>query len=129
MMPTNSARCLINCNPASHESPVHFVEHVTVLENSPDVMKLVAPHMPKDRVTIIEAEAVEWTAKHGHEFDCAWHDVWTDTDAGEPHLQVIHSKLLVNTINGMNLVGAWAMPRKVRRLWNQRAKEYGIYVA
>lgn len=107
------------------------VEHVTVIENSPDVLRLVAPHMPKDRVTIIEAEAVAWTKAHGHGggFDCAWHDLWTDTDAGERHLQVVHAELFLETLPFMRLVGAWAMPRRMRRLLNDLAWRDGKYVA
>lgn len=105
------------------------VQHVTVIENSPDVLKLVTPHMPKERLTIVEAEAVEWTKQHGEGFDCAWHDVWTDTDAGEPHLQLVHAKLIVNTLPGMKLVGAWAMPRRLRRLMNNAIATAGKYVA
>ena len=101
------------------------VEHVTVIENSPDVLKMVAPHMPKERVTIIEAEALAWTEEHGRGFDCAWHDLWTDVDAGEPHLQLWHSKLLVSTYPFMRLVGAWAMPRRVLRLWNEMSRSKG----
>lgn len=106
------------------------VEHVTVIENSPEVMRLVAPHMPRtSRLKIIEAEAVAWTEQNGKGFDCAWHDLWTDTDAGEPHLQTLHSKLLVHTVPHMKLTGAWAMPRKIRRLWNELAARKGKYVA
>lgn len=106
------------------------VSHVTVIENSPDVLALVRPHMPQtERLSIIEAEALEWTARHGRPFDCAWHDLWTDTDAGEPHLQVWHSKLLVETMPHMKLTGAWAMPRRIRRAWNDMARPKGKYIA
>src|SRR6185369_8969082 len=38
------------------------VEHVTCIENSKDVLKLVAPYMPTERLEIVEADALEWTA-------------------------------------------------------------------
>lgn len=96
------------------------VTSVTVLENSPDVMKLVLPHMPKDpRLTIIEAEASEWCAKSKERFDCVWHDVWTDTSAGECVLAVKHSSLFIGTIRNCDLVGAWAFPRHIRRAWRE----------
>lgn len=92
------------------------VEHVTVLENSKDVLKLVQPFMPADRLTIIEADALEWTAKATAHFDCAWHDVWTNRDEGEPHLDVWHSKLLQNCKGKIKAQGAWAFDRGCKRL-------------
>lgn len=96
------------------------VTGVTVIENSPDVLKLVQPHMPDDpRLAIVEAEARDWCSRHAANFDSVWHDVWTDTDAGEPHLAVVHSDLLVKTCRGTKLIGAWAFPRHHRRLWRE----------
>jgi hypothetical protein len=91
------------------------VEHVVCIENSPDVLQLVAPHMPKDRLSIIEAEALEWTAKNQESFDCAWHDLWTDRGSGEPHLDLWHSQLLINCKRFVKQQGAWAFPREGKR--------------
>lgn len=92
------------------------VEHVTVIENSPDVLNLVQPYMPTDRLTIIEAEALEWTAKNKQPFDCAWHDLWTDRDSGEPHLDIWHGQLFRNCKGKVKRQGAWAFSRNGKRL-------------
>lgn len=92
------------------------VQHITVLENSPDVLKLVAPHMPTDRLTIIEADALKWTAQNKQAFDCAWHDLWTNMEEGEPHLDVWHSELFFNLRGTTKHQGAWAFDRTMRRL-------------
>lgn len=98
------------------------VEHVTCIEDSDDVLKLVAGYMPKDRLTIIEADALEWTAKNKDPFDCAWHDVWTDRCNGEPHLDFWHAELIMNCRQTVKHQGAWAFDRQVKK----RLIEYGI---
>ncbi len=52
------------------------VEHVTVIEKSEDVIKLVGPSFSKERVTIIHADAYEYKPKKGERFDTIWHDIW-----------------------------------------------------
>lgn len=96
------------------------VKHVTCIENSPDVLKLVSPHMPSDRLTIIEADALQWTAQCKDQFDCAWHDLWTNRDNGEPHLDKWHLQLLMNCRAGTRFQGAWAFDRKLKRTLRQR---------
>jgi len=91
------------------------VEHVTCIEKSSDVLKLVKPHMPVDRLTIIQADALEWTKDNPLRFDCAWHDLWTDRDAGEPHLDHWHMKLFFNCRKNVSFQGAWAFNRGFRR--------------
>lgn len=59
------------------------VRSVTVIEISPDVIKLVAPTFLEDpRVEIIEADALEWSPPRGVEYDFAWHDIWTHITSG-----------------------------------------------
>lgn len=90
------------------------VSHVTVIENSPDVMKLVAPYMPSERLTIIEADALKWTAGNIERFDCAWHDLWTNHDEGEPHLDVWHVRMFKNLTGRVKHQGAWALRRDIK---------------
>ena len=53
------------------------VKLVTVIERSPDVIKLVGPTYSADpRLTIIEADALTWTPPRGVKYDCVWHDIW-----------------------------------------------------
>lgn len=59
------------------------VESVTVIEISPDVIRLTGPTFASDpRVRIIEADAFEWKPEPGEKFDCVWHDVWNDICRG-----------------------------------------------
>lgn len=52
------------------------VTEVTVIENSEDVIKLVAPYYNDPRLTIIHADAFTWNPPKGKKYDCVWHDIW-----------------------------------------------------
>lgn len=56
------------------------VEHVTVIEISPNVIDLVAPYYSPNyedsRVTIIQADALEWRPPKNVRFGAVWHDIW-----------------------------------------------------
>lgn len=67
------------------------VTKVTVIELSPDVIKLVAPHyltMFPEKVEIIEADAFAYTPPKGIRYGCVWHDVWSTMC--EDHLPEMH---------------------------------------
>jgi hypothetical protein len=97
------------------------VDHITCIERSKDVLKLVGPYMPQtERLAIIEADAFEWVAKNKSLFDFAWHDLWTDRDAGEPHLDFWHTQLLFNCRETCKHQGAWKYSRKTRALLKRR---------
>jgi spermidine synthase len=55
------------------------VEHCTVIELSPDVIKLVEPHYKKiwgDRFEVINADAYEYQPPKGIKYDVVWDDIW-----------------------------------------------------
>ena len=55
------------------------VDHVTVIEKSPDVIALVAPHYLArygERLTVIEADIMEWKPAKGDHWNAAWYDIW-----------------------------------------------------
>lgn len=95
------------------------VKYVVCVERDPDVLKLVSPHMPKGRLTIIVADAVRWANDSKSRFDCAWHDLWSDEDHGEPHLQLQHSHMMAALADRVQFQGAWNFPREHKRLWRE----------
>lgn len=97
------------------------VQHIVCIERDPDVIRLVKPHMPTDRLTILQAEAVSWCANNlpRQRFDCAWHDLWSDPDKNEPHLALIHSNLFVRCHRAVTFQGAWAFPKVQKILWRR----------
>lgn len=72
------------------------VTHVTVIEQSPDVIALVAPHyysMFGDKITIIEADALEYKPERGSHFGVVWHDIWDFICADNlPDMKRLHRK-------------------------------------
>lgn len=92
------------------------VNHITCIENSKDVLKLVSPHMPTDRLTIVEADALQWALTNKQQFDCAWHDLWTNREKGEPHLDLWHQRLFMHCRTYVKQQGAWAFDRRAKTL-------------
>lgn len=58
------------------------VEHVTVIEQSQDVIDLVADHyyekFGRDRLTIIKDSIFDWKPPKGERWGVAWFDTWND---------------------------------------------------
>lgn len=54
------------------------VSDVTIIEQSLDVLALVAPSLACDRLTIIQADAYEWNPPKGRQWHVVWHDIWDD---------------------------------------------------
>jgi len=54
------------------------VEHIDVVEVSPEIIELVGPYYDDDRVTIHEGDAFTFTWPRGTRWDFVWHDVWDD---------------------------------------------------
>ena len=54
------------------------VTHVDVVEQSEDVIKLVAPHFTDERVNIIQGDCFEHKWNRETKWDIVWHDIWDD---------------------------------------------------
>ncbi len=52
------------------------ITKITVIEKSEDVIKLVAPYFKDERLTVIHADAFEYTPAKGEHFNFVWHDIW-----------------------------------------------------
>lgn len=62
------------------------VQEVTVLEHSPDVIRLIAPHLLErypGRLRVEQADAYTWQPPPGRRFDLVWHDIWPNPYAAE----------------------------------------------
>lgn len=91
------------------------VEQITLVEISQDVIDLVWPYTSHDRVELIHADAGNFLSKTDRTWDVAWHDIWTDTGRGEPHLKVAHLQLMAACSEKVQRQGAWAFPRHMQR--------------
>lgn len=69
------------------------VESVTVIENSKDVINLVAEYFSDPRVQIINADAYEWQPPKGKRYSVVWHDIWDSICADNlPEMTKLHRK-------------------------------------
>ena len=68
------------------------VEKVTVVELSPDVIKLVSPAYSNDpRVKIVNADVFEYVPDE--RYNCAWFDIWDFISGSEyPEMKRLHRK-------------------------------------
>lgn len=101
------------------------VESVVVIERDLDVLKLVEDHMPTGTrrgktLDIIYDDAHAFAKRCVGDFDCAWHDLWSDPDKQERHIQVNHAHLMTALFPKVRLFqGAWAMARSQRRMFRR----------
>ena len=55
------------------------VTSLTIIEKSADVIRLVGPHFKSPRLTIINADILEWKPPLGQKWDTLYFDIWADT--------------------------------------------------
>jgi hypothetical protein len=66
--------------------PDSRVRRVTIIELSPDVIRLVAPHLEArypGRLEVVQADAFAWRPDPSRRFSVGWHDIWPNPHA--PH--------------------------------------------
>ena len=54
------------------------VTDITVVEISRDLIKLIAPYLQDERLTIVEADALSWRPPKNKRYEMAWHDIWDE---------------------------------------------------
>lgn len=69
------------------------VTDITVIENSEDVIKLVADHYKDPRLTIIHDSAFTYKPPKGKRYNAVWHDIWDNITADNlPEMKQLHRK-------------------------------------
>lgn len=69
------------------------VTDITVIENSEDVIKLVASSYTDPRLTIIHGDAFAWEPPKGKVYDAVWHDIWDNICSDNlPEMKKLHRK-------------------------------------
>lgn len=96
------------------------VTSVTLIERDSHVMQLVSrfirqPGGPEKPLHMILCDASDWVKGTNEKFDCAWHDLWSDPDKEEQHLQVTHTHLIASLASRVKMQGAWKLPRWFKR--------------
>jgi len=101
------------------------VEKVVVVERDQAVLDLVASHMPQDgRLEIIQDCAIKYST-YRERYDFAWHDIWSDPDAGEPHLSRSHLEIMKNSLRWTPKQGAWGFDRWLLAALSRKSWWYG----
>ena len=62
------------------------VSHITIVELSPDVIRLIEPYLHSryhGKIEIIEADAFTWEPPRKQRFTVGWHDIWPDPHTPE----------------------------------------------
>jgi len=104
------------------------VDHIDVVERSRDVIKLCWPWAVDARLFKIQPLVTLHQMDANRQlppgtWDYAWHDLWSDPERGERHLQVLHSKLFTKLHKRVRVQGAWAAPRWLRHRRLQKGFE------
>ena len=74
------------------------VTKITIIEQSEDVIKLVAPHITDKRVEIIHADAFKYNPPKDAVYDAVWHDIWDYiTSENIPEMKKLHKKYAKKT--------------------------------
>lgn len=72
------------------------VTHVTVIEQSEDVINLVSQHyltMFPGKIIIVHADAYTYQPPKGMRYDTVWHDIWDDICLDNlPEMEKLHRK-------------------------------------
>ena len=88
-------------------APNSPVQRITIIEQSPDVIRLVEPSLRArhtGRVEVIEADAFSWQPA-GRRFTVAWHDIWPDPH--EPRVDAEIAQLEARYRASADWQGAW----------------------
>lgn len=94
--------------------PEGRVSRITVVELSPDVIRLVAPYLTAkypDRIDVVEGDAFTWTPPAERRFTVGWHDIWPNPHA--PGVEEQMERLHEHHAGWCDWQGSW--PASYRR--------------
>ncbi len=101
------------------------VGHVTVVEISEDLIELVGSHYKKmynGQLTIVHADAFEYSPPKGTRYNAVWHDIWDDINSDNwEQYKRLHRKYGRKT----DWQGSWGR-RDIQRMLREE-REYGHY--
>ena len=74
--------------------PEPEITSITVIEKDEEVISLVAPSFEnEEKLTIIHADALEYTPPKGKRYNAVWHDIWTNiTSDNLEDMKKLHRK-------------------------------------
>lgn len=105
------------------------VDHVTVIDLSPDVIALVAPSIQArygNRVEIVCADIMTWKPPKGARWDVAWYDIWDNIVSDNlTEMTALHRKF--GTKVGWQ--GSWAKEECLyhKQRWEKEKARMGMF--
>lgn len=99
------------------------VKTVTVLEYSKHVIKLVEGSLHK-KVTVIQADALEWLPPKGQRWNVVWHDIWPQISLDDCDERSLLKRRFGRRTDWQGAWGDWDINRMKRddRAWERNMK-------
>lgn len=94
------------------------VKRITIVEKSPDVIKLVAPSLPK-KAAVVEGDIFTWTPAKGAKYDTIYFDIWPDITTDN----LVSMAKLHRRFGRYKAPGAWMESWQRARLQSIRRRE------
>lgn len=95
------------------------VTRVTVVEKYGDVIKLVGPTLPQEKLELIEADILTWVPTKGAKYDTIYFDIWPDiTGDNLEEMATLHRRFARR-----KTPGAWMDSWKRDELLAQKRRE------
>lgn len=80
------------------------VKTVTVIEKEGDVLGLVAPSLPQNKLILVHADIFEWRPPDNEKYDCIYFDIWAD---GSDDLAKIERRKLAARFRKYKAADGW----------------------
>lgn len=97
------------------------ITSITVIEKSPNVIKLVKPHLDHPKLTVIEDDIFTW--RSGFNFDTIYFDIWADINIDNlTEIRKLKAKYR-RKVKSDGWMGAW-MEQELRRLKSAESRRY-----
>jgi hypothetical protein len=99
-----------------------YVQRVDVVDLSPDVIAMVAPHLDDPRLHVHEGDIFDWVPPQGlaQRYDVAWYDPWDTIDANNlPAMRTLRERY------NAGWAGCWSEPEALYNARREMAFEDG----
>lgn len=103
------------------------VTSVEVIEKSADVIALIRPHFRDPKLTVIEADVMEWRPPKGRRWDTVYFDIWPDIcEDNLDDMATLHRRFgrRLNRDNPNCWMGSWQRGELLRLRRSGRRRVY-----
>src|SRR3990167_6376871 len=84
------------------------VKQITIVEIEPDIVEMIRPHLPKGKITVVQADLFEFLkTKEAKGYNCAYFDIWYPTGENACGNYVVPLRRLAARIAPRMRVSCW----------------------